>query len=73
MKITDVRTQIGLRAVCPLRQLRTGDHVVPDPPCRPAPVTFIDTDAGITGVATDGDQHTIMTTARPLLIGPRPF
>lgn len=36
-------------------------------------VTFIDTDEGITGVATEGDQHTIMNLIRPELIGKDPF
>ncbi|MCW3992804.1 MAG: mandelate racemase/muconate lactonizing enzyme family protein [Candidatus Bathyarchaeota archaeon] len=36
-------------------------------------VTFIDTDEGITGVATEGDQHTIMNRIRPRLIGKDPF
>jgi len=36
-------------------------------------VTFIDTDEGITGVATEGDQHMIMNEIRPKLIGKDPF
>jgi L-alanine-DL-glutamate epimerase-like enolase superfamily enzyme len=36
-------------------------------------VTFIDTDEGITGVSTHGDQYTIMNTVRPKLIGKDPF
>ncbi len=36
-------------------------------------VTFIDTDEGITGVATEGDQYTIMKIIRPKLIGKDPF
>lgn len=36
-------------------------------------VTFIDTDEGITGVATEGDRNTIMNRIRPRLIGKDPF
>ena len=36
-------------------------------------VTFIDTDEGITGVATQGDQHVIINKFRPKLIGKDPF
>jgi glucarate dehydratase len=37
------------------------------------PVTFIETDEGITGVNTEGDQHLIMNEIRPKLIGKDPF
>ncbi len=36
-------------------------------------VTFIDTDEGIRGVATQGDQYSIMNEARPKLLGKDPF
>ncbi|MFC2002922.1 mandelate racemase/muconate lactonizing enzyme family protein [Chloroflexota bacterium] len=36
-------------------------------------VTFIDTDEGITGVGTEGDQHVIMNLLKPVLIGKDPF
>ncbi len=36
-------------------------------------VTFIDTDEGITGVATEGNQETIMERIRPRLLGKDPF
>lgn len=36
-------------------------------------VTFIETDAGITGVGTDGNQDIIMNEIRPKLIGQDPF
>lgn len=36
-------------------------------------VTFIDTDEGITGVGTQGDQHMIMNQIKPKLIGKDPF
>jgi len=36
-------------------------------------VTFIDTDAGITGVGTEGQQPTIQNVIRPQLIGRNPF
>jgi len=36
-------------------------------------VTFIDTDEGITGVSTEGDQHIIMNQIKPKLIGKDPF
>lgn len=36
-------------------------------------VTFIDTDEGITGIATEGDQHLIDNVIKPLLIGKDPF
>lgn len=36
-------------------------------------VTFIETDEGITGISTEGDQHTIMNRIRPKLIGKDPF
>jgi len=37
------------------------------------PVTFIETDEGITGVNTEGDEYTIMNLLRPKLIGRDPF
>lgn len=37
------------------------------------PVTFIDTDEGVTGVNAEGDEHAIMEAARPRLIGRDPF
>ena len=36
-------------------------------------VTYIDTDEGITGVGTQGDQNTIMNLIRPQIIGKDPF
>ena len=36
-------------------------------------VTFIETDEGITGVSTQGNQHAIMDRIRPKLIGQDPF
>ena len=36
-------------------------------------ITYIDTDAGITGVGTQGDQQVIMNAMRPKLIGKDPF
>ena len=37
------------------------------------PVTFIETDEGITGVNTEGDEHIIRSVIRPKLIGRDPF
>lgn len=37
------------------------------------PVTFIDTDAGITGVNTEGDPHIINNVIKPELLGREPF
>lgn len=37
------------------------------------PVVFIETDEGITGVNTEGDEHTIVNVVRPKLIGRDPF
>jgi len=36
-------------------------------------VTYIDTDEGITGVATQGDQQIIMNLIKPAVIGRDPF
>ena len=36
-------------------------------------ITYIDTDEGITGIGTQGDQNTIMNLIRPQLIGKDPF
>ena len=36
-------------------------------------ITYIDTDAGVTGIGTQGDQQVIMNAIRPKLIGKDPF
>lgn len=37
------------------------------------PVTIIETDEGVTGINTEGDEHTILNILRPKLIGKDPF
>lgn len=37
------------------------------------PVTFIETDEGVTGVNSEGDDYTIMNVMRPKLIERDPF
>jgi L-alanine-DL-glutamate epimerase-like enolase superfamily enzyme len=73
MKITDVRTTM----VCvPFARFGHFEPVTMWYATRHADlhcVTFIDTDEGITGVGTEGDQHTIMNVIRPLLLGKDPF
>ncbi len=73
MKITNVRTTM----VCvPLARFGEFKPVTMWYQTRYADlhcVTFIDTDEGITGVATEGDQQTIMNVIKPLLLGKDPF
>lgn len=73
MKITDVRTTM---VTVPFAVFGNFEPVTMWYGTRYASihcVTFIDTDEGITGVATEGDQHTIMERIRPRLIGRDPF
>lgn len=73
MKITDVRT---IMVTVPFATFGKFEPVTMWYGTRHASihcVTFIDTDEGITGVATEGDQHTIMNQFRPKLIGRDPF
>ncbi len=73
MRITDVRT---VMVTVPLARFGRFEPVTMWYQIRYANihcVTFIDTDEGITGVATQGDQSTIMNEIRPKLIGKDPF
>jgi L-alanine-DL-glutamate epimerase-like enolase superfamily enzyme len=73
MKITDVRT---VMVAVPFARFGKFEPVRMWYMTRPANihcVTFIDTDEGITGVSTQGDQHIIMTALKPRLIGKDPF
>ncbi|MDH5791743.1 MAG: hypothetical protein OEZ44_06110, partial [Candidatus Bathyarchaeota archaeon] len=73
MKITDVRTTM---VTVPFAVFGNFEPVTMWYGTRYASIhciTFIDTDEGITGVATEGDQHTIMERIRPRLIGRDPF
>jgi len=73
MKITDVRTTMvavplanngKFEPVSMWYETRYANNIC---------ITFIDTDEGITGVGTQGDQHLIMSIMRPRLIGKNPF
>lgn len=73
MKITDIRTKM---VTVPFARFGEFEPVSMWYMTRPASIhciTFIDTDEGITGVGTQGDQHTIMNVVRPKLIGKDPF
>ena len=73
MRITDVRT---VMVAVPFARFGEFMPVTMWYMSRPASihcVTFIDTDEGITGVGTQGDQHLIMNVIRPKLIGKDPF
>lgn len=73
MKITDVRT---VMVAVPLARFGEFKPVTMWYGTRYASlhcVTFIDTDEGITGVGTEGDQQTIMNLIKPSLIGKDPF
>ena len=73
MKITDVRT---IMVAVPFARFGAYKPVTMWYMTRPASihcVTFLDTDEGITGVGTQGDQHLIMNKIKPKLIGKNPF
>jgi L-alanine-DL-glutamate epimerase-like enolase superfamily enzyme len=73
MRITDVRTTMvavpfaKFGEYAPVRMWYMTRHASIQ--C----VTFIDTDEGITGIATQGDQNIIMNVIRPAIIGRDPF
>jgi L-alanine-DL-glutamate epimerase-like enolase superfamily enzyme len=73
MKITDVRT---LMVAVPFARFGEFKPVTMWYMTRHASIhciTYIDTDEGITGIGTQGDQTTIMNLIRPQLIGKDPF
>jgi hypothetical protein len=73
MKITDVRT---VMVAVPFARFGEFKPVTMWYMTRHASIhciTYVDTDEGITGVGTQGDQQTIMNLIRPQIIGKDPF
>ena len=73
MKITDVRTTMVCVPFARFGEFRPVTMWYGTRHAALHCITFIDTDEGITGVGSEGDQHIIMNVLRPQLIGKDPF
>ena len=73
MKITDVRTTMIAVPFARFGEFRPVTMWYMTRHASIHCITYIDTDEGITGIGTQGDQHTIMNLIRPQLIGKDPF
>ncbi len=73
MKITDVRTKMVAVPFARFGEFRPVTMWYMTRHASIHCITYIDTDEGITGVGSSGDQDIIMNLIRPRLIGKDPF